>query len=482
MKTKIYKIIVFFLVAVLASVTLISVMLAVINPTADPVYLAIDGDIAGGYCTIDLAKTEKVSYTYTEDEAEAWGEGWNLNDALAKVSPTYTHNKLMMTATDGISALIEYPLTGTVYIYQDGDGKLCAKGIDYPKVTGLKDISEITIITSDTATDGYKILSQNTTEMISRGNAKLKLFDFVVENKLGDNTADKYRVAADRSVSGFTGKNKNIVYYEDYDIEKNASLASLNWVTGKLVCQYGDRAKSVFGFATGTDKLILDAFYDMKTALDAGKKVMLILPDGFSWEQANTFGDDLTTLKLGENSVMAASTHLSISPVALAAMVTGRSPYSNGVHFDEGESRAVLCPNVDDIFKYAVDNGKFVAYLEGSGNLILTSVTPQYSTSDYLTYQKASQAIQAGTDLIFAHFHETDDTNHAYGPLSSEAKTKLLITESYIGNLMAEFDGVVIVVPDHGHNTLYDEDGNAYGKHGMFTALDMYVPYYIFEV
>ena len=53
---------------------------------------------------------------------------------------------------------------------------------------------------------------------------------------------------------------------------------------------------------------------------------MFILPDGFSLQQAEHFKDYLTTLKMGDNTAIAASTNLSISPVALAAIVTGQSP------------------------------------------------------------------------------------------------------------------------------------------------------------
>ena len=446
--------------------------------SAESVYLMLDGDIEGGALLYNLADLEKKSYFYNGDGGEQKGEGWLLADALADVKPLYPRNRLIITASDGVSALLLYPLTGAVYLYQNEEGKLCAKGIDYPKVVGIKDIAEITLVTTDTATEGYKVLTSDGGTFVSRGNAKLKLFDFVVENKLGENTADKYVAAADRSVCAFTGKNKNTLYYEDYDIKKNASLENLSWANGKLTCG----GKPVHGFVTGAEKLITDAYTDMKTALDEGKRVLFILPDGFSWEQANTFEEELSTLKPAGNTTLAASTHLSISPVALAAIVTGQTPFVNGVHFDEGESRAVLEPETDDIFKYAADRGKTAAYLEGSGNLILTSVQPQYSTSDDQIYQKALQAVQNGTDLVFVHFHEIDDANHEYGPLSSQAKSKVLVTEGYIEFLTAQFDGVVIIVPDHGHNTLYDGAGKPYGKHGMFTALDMYVPYYLFEV
>lgn len=474
-------------------VALLAITLSSCGKKTDPppIYLNIDGDISGELMQIDLAKMQTSSYTYEDDGAQQNGEGWLLSDILRNIPLLYTDNSLMITSQDGVSALVNYPLTGTLYIYLNDDNKLCAKGTNYPRASGIKDISELTFITANTPTSGYKVITKYTTDAadattyVSAGNAKLRLYSLEAENIKDGNTTSKYIKATDNSVSGFTGKNTNIVYYKDYDIAANASAYLLSWQQGKLFCSNtsdsaNNSAKAVFGFVTGTNKLISDAYYDMKVAIDANKKVMFILPDGFSWQQANTFNDQLTTLKLGDNSTLAASTHLSISPVALAAIVTGQPPLINGVHFDEGESRAVLPLAVDDIFKYAANKGKSVSYIEGNGNLILASVTPQYSISDEDVYNNAKQAKSDGKEVIFVHFHEIDDTNHEYGPLSSKAQTKLLIIESYIRDLINGFDGIVVIVPDHGHNTLYDQDNKAYGKHGMFTALDMYVPYYVF--
>ena len=460
---------------------LFALTLTACNKNAEPIYLTIDGDIKGDIVRVDLAQQKQTEYLYDDDGEEKQGEGWELSAVFEGIEFLYPQNKVMITATDGVSAVLQYPLTSAVYLYQNEDGKLCAKGIDYPKVVGIKDISEITVVTTEDATGGYKVLTPTETSYISRGNAKLKLFSLAATNLFKENAADKYTKAADPSVSCFTGRSKNIVYFEDFDIAKNTSGALLDWKDGKLVCDSGNGAKAVFGFVTGTDTLIQDAYYEMKEAVDEDQKVMFILPDGFSWEQANVFNEELTTLKLNENATVAASTHLSISPVALAAIVTGQPPITNGVFFQDGESRAVLPLAVEDIFGYAENAGKSVAYIEGRGNLILTSVTPEYSLSDNEAYLKAMQAVNAGKDLIFVHFHETDDTNHKYGPLSIQAKTKLLTIETYIADLIHAFEGKVVVVPDHGHNTLYDTLGNPYGDHGLFTALDMYVPFYVFE-
>jgi hypothetical protein len=458
--------------------------LALFACNSKPVILTIDGDIEGGIAETDLAKLKAVKFSYDDDGETVEAKGYGLSGILEGIKMLYPDNKIMITASDGVSAVVRYPLTSDIYIYINDNGAVCAKGIGYPKVVGIKDIAEITVITQNEATEGYRIVSPlSDTVFVSRGNAKLRLFDFIAENHLGENIAEKYEKGKGFAVSDFTDKVKNAVYFEDYDILPDAGGAPLDWKGGKLVCKTGEEYKPVFGFAVNADKLILDAFADMKNALDGGKKVMFILPDGFSLQQAEHFKDYLTTLKMGDNTAIAASTNLSISPVALAAIVTGQSPFVNGVHFDKGESRAVLPVKVDDIFKYAENQGKSVSYIEGKGNLIITSVNDKvtYSVSDQRAYQNGIKAINDGADLIFIHFHEIDDVNHSDGPLSDEAKDKILEIEGYIEDLISRFDGTVIIVPDHGHNTLYDAGGNAYGAHGLFTSLDMFVPYYVFE-
>lgn len=475
MKKKTSLILVFLLICVL-----FATLSACNKATAN---IIIDGDIAGGEVSVNLQKIKQEKYTYDDDGTNVKAKGWNLKTVLEKADYLYDDNYLMITsARDGVSVLLEAPLTGTVYLYKNNEGKLCSKGLDYPRATGIKDISEITVITKNTEniTEGFKVLTVNKTEYISRGNAKLKLFELSAINKMGDNAADKYLPAADLTVSHFTGRDDNVAYFTDYDMLKSADFKTLSWKQGNLTLKNGNESKPVYGFATGVDTTILDFYSLMKEEIDADKKVMFILPDGFSWQQANLFENDLNTLKASRAQGCATSTHLSISPVALAAIVTGQSPFVNGVHFDQDESRAVLKPKVPDIFDYAVSRDKSVSYLEGCGNLIVTNVLPSYGLSDRQTYENAKAAIAADKDLIFVHFHEIDDTNHKYSAISAQSKAKCMEIDGYIADLKAQFNGKIIIVPDHGHNVLYDENNNAYGKHGMFTNFDMYIPYFIY--
>ncbi len=444
------------------------------------VNLVFDGDIKDRVVTLDLNNYSQEAYTYESSDGTVSTNGWNLKALLKDVTTLFDDNYLMITsASDGVSVLVEANLTGTIFIYQNEGKKLCSKGIDYPRAVGIKDISEISFIakTPGSVAQGIKILTAAKTEFIGFGAAKMKLFKLSAENKMGDNTADKYLPADDLTVSNFTGREYDVAYFCDYDMLKGADNKLLSWKQGNLYLE----GKPLVGFASNAETTLLDFYGQMKTCIDNNQKVMFILPDGFSWQQSNEFSADLAALSATRAQGYATSTHLAISPVALAAIVTGQSPFINGVHFSENESRKVLKPNVPDIFEYATSKGKSVSYLEGSGNLIVSSVATSYGLSDRQTYENAKGAISANKEFIFVHFHEIDDTNHTYGPLSIESKAKCIEIDSYIADLKVQFDGKIIIVPDHGHATLYDEGSNPYGKHGLFTNFDMYVPYFIYE-
>ena len=85
---------------------------------------------------------------------------------------------------------------------------------------------------------------------------------------------------------------------------------------------------------------------------------MFILPDGFL-AQATEFEDDLDALKASRGGIRGFDA--SRTPVALASIVTGETPYVRAT-LTAGESRAVLKPNAPDIFEYAVSQGKSVGY------------------------------------------------------------------------------------------------------------------------
>lgn len=479
------------------------------NDETPPAHILFDGDIVGAGFSCTAYDEQMVEYTYEKDGEEIKNKGWDLQTFLDEINEHQllraSENYLMITsATDGVSALIDANLTDKIYLYSDGEGIINVHAPNYPKCTNIKNVSEITVIAKDpneileplkdlsnTPNDyrlryapGLKILTEEKTDFITYGEAKLKLFSKTAENIMGKNRADKY-MPDTMTVNSFTGRDNNVLYLANGNIIKNADNTLLAWRRRNIIVK--DTGDGIKGIATNATKTILDVFDEMKTSGESSEKVMLIITDGFSWIQANIYENDLDILKASLSKGCATSTYNAISPVALASMLTGQPPSHTGINFSVNKTRAVLKPYPPDVFylakyMYEFDDREIkMKYIEGNGNLIITSIDPIYSLSDNEAYENAKTAISEGTDLIVVHFHEIDDVNHQYGPLSQEAKIKCIEIDSYVKDLKMQFDGKVIVVSDHGHMEFVNEDGNIYGAHGYFDYQDMYVPYFVFN-
>ena len=386
----------------------------------------------------------------------------------------------MFTANDKTSARVDYDTAEDIYIVYENK-TLNIRAPMHPRATGIKDIQDITVVSKVEVLEGIKIISIDSSEVVSSGNAKMRLYTQVAENYYEGRVAYKHMPKENVKVSDFTDNEFNIIYLDNKDIVKGNSEGKLVWHNGRLAYSLDNKIyEDIFGIAIDTEYVLYDAYYEMKSALDMGEKVMFILPDGLSIEQIQYYNEDLQLLN--DNYSIAASVNPAISNVALAAMLTGQSPYNNGI-----VQRGVKAPSSPDIFAYATSLGLNVSYIEGNSNLVVTSVNPVLNIpdtnghTDSNVYNSALTALNNDPDLIFIHFHGIDDVGHEYSPISEQAKNKIINIEGYIMNLMAAFDGVVIILPDHGMIKYYDEENVARGRHGIFEPKDMFVPYYIFN-
>jgi hypothetical protein len=437
--------------------------------------IILSGDIESYYREIDLLKLQKRAFTYTDKEGtEVNTEGYRLDEVIDPAILLSDENYLMITASDGVSARINFTDASLCYIIIN-DGKADLKAPSHPPAAGIKDILDISVISESEINQGLKIVKEDGHSVMSYGNVKSVLFEEVAQSTLKGVPVYKHMPKA-VSVKEFTGEDENILYFHNYDIIVEGG-GNLIWSGGRLAYKEdGKIYESLTGIVTGTDTLILDAYYDIKQAVDSGERVMVILPDGFSYGQAEHFNDQLTLFKSGY--IKAASVNPAISNVALAAIVTGKSP-----RYTEITKRGVNRPASQDIFDYAVEKGKSVSYIDGNSNLILTNIIPEYNAPDSDGYtdgnvfQSAMDELNNNPDFIFVHFHGIDDANHDYSPLSDQALDKILEIEQYTKTLMENFDGKIIIVPDHGSVTVQGD--TLTGRHGVFETGDMYVPYYV---
>lgn len=307
---------------------------------------------------------------------------------------------------------------------------------------------------------------------------------------------------SDIESAGINIFNENENYLVDFNPEKRISIKEifkevsngaviLN--TGEIIFMpadfYIDKNKIVADaetienvegiYLTDNYQSITNAYYDMKEYLDKDEKVMTVLLDGFSYNQFK-MADEKNALPFLSKyfKYPALSVYTPVTNAGFAAIITGQTPNVNGVH-----DRSYRQMNVDSIFKYALDNNKNPLLLEGDIKILNTEIEPELhidinnnSETDDEIYESALKAANENYDLIFIHFHGIDDRGHSFGPYSKETMEYIKTIDKYLKNLSEEWDGAILLVPDHGmHETA---EG---GGHGICYQSDMIVPYFVKE-
>lgn len=221
---------------------------------------------------------------------------------------------------------------------------------------------------------------------------------------------------------------------------------------------------------------ITQAYYDMKSCLE-DEKVLFILLDGFGYHQYEYAKEKgfLSFLKDYE-AKEALSVYKPVTNAGLAAIITGKTPEDNGVY-----SRKQRELKVDSIFKVAKDLNKDIAYVEGNIGILQTEVEPILNLdlnkdgyTDDEVYASTLKAIEEGKDFVFTHFHGIDDAGHSFGPLADETMQRIKLIDSYIENILFQWDGITIISADHGMHSM-----DTAGDHGDFRYEDLIVPYMI---
>ena len=229
-----------------------------------------------------------------------------------------------------------------------------------------------------------------------------------------------------------------------------------------------------------------NAYADALASLSRGEPVLIVLLDGFGYMQyEQALADDCAPYLASLPPAQVARTYYPpISPVGLAAMVTGEGPEKNGIR-ERGDMNLL----VKDVFSEAAEKGRTSVLIEGDIKLINTSCEPLLHVDvdgDFLTdsevFATALYEIEMGTDLIFVHFHGIDDRAHEFGPMSPEAMERVTALDAYLAEFAARFSGDIIITADHGlHETTPAEaegdDMPSIGTHGADIPEDMLVPY-----
>lgn len=274
------------------------------------------------------------------------------------------------------------------------------------------------------------------------------------------------------------GISHHAVYTEDGDILYLNEIKTIGrTITGKHKIKAGDYTivNPVGIIENPPAESITDIYGKVLDSLKRGNNVLVIYIDGFGYElyrKASDHGSIPYLSSLG-SAIKANTVYPSITDVAFASMVTGRTPKYTGIH--NREKKQLPVPT---IFDAVAESGKRALLIEGNTRIIIDEVETvlnidedKNGTIDDEIYERTLKELEDPPKLLMVHFHSFDDAGHKYGPDSVESMQQLKILDTYVKDILEEYPGDVIITADHGmHGTESD------GMHGTFTPEDMFIP------
>ncbi|MCK4260369.1 MAG: alkaline phosphatase family protein [Halanaerobiales bacterium] len=456
--------------------------------------LTIIGDVQNPLDMTTLEEFQLKKFTYKGDTYE----GVVLQNLIGKTEPFVENFDIQLVGNDGLVAQFSGKnLTGCFITFTDKNGWE-AINLNYPVSSNVKKLKEIYVVSRELSWDyGINFITsdenlKNVTPgqlLSSTYNSYLK-FEGISKVTKDDQTYQ---------TSIFT--RRRTIQIED--ILKRDNLLSENSGQMLVIGAKGEMAFHKDGFLEIKDnqidylsteeKLIndvkgvilnppslynTDTYYDALHYLETGKRVLIIIMDGFGYHQyeyalENNFVPFISTLKKVKQAL---SVYQPVTNAGMAAILTGVGPAENGVY--SRKQKDMLVP---DLFAVAKKSGKKGLLIEGDIKILNTGIEPILNlddngngTIDDEILKSAIENISEDIQLAVVHFHGIDDQGHSSGDLSRETMEVIKRTDDYIAQLVKNFSGKVILTADHGmHKT---PEG---GAHGTFRFQDLFVPYII---
>jgi hypothetical protein len=210
----------------------------------------------------------------------------------------------------------------------------------------------------------------------------------------------------------------------------------------------------------------------------AAQRALIVLLDGFGHlAYQDAAGRGLTLL--------ARTVYPPITTVASGALFTGAEPARSGV-----DQRGIRKTDAQTLFDVAAAAGLKVVAVEGealpfdvgSARLVLSGDRDGNGQTDDNVLANALAEIEAGMpDLLYVHFHGTDDTGHEFGPRTPEVDAAIARCDDGVRQIVeaAPPGTLVVVLADHGMHAV--EEGGRLGNHGHLIEEDMLIPLFLFE-
>lgn len=416
-----------------------------------------------------------------------------LKDVIKQSEPWTKNNNILIVGDDGLTAEIQdNNLEGCYIAFTQANGWECINK-NYPVSSNIKRIAKI-VIASNTPSWNFGINIINSDKNIASftpGQLFMK------------------QILLTRNFEGKASVNHNGKTFEDsiYTLHQYIKLKDLADTGSGIIAMgqdgaygtdsgdgyleikgntidyvYPDLKKRVVNIkgilVNASQKSNMDAYYDAQHFLDNGENVMVILMDGFGYNQYEKYmeSNSIPYLKSLPAADKASTEFIPVTNTGLAAVITGKSPQENGVY-----SRSQRELKVSTIFDYINKIGEKGVLVEGNvkildtkGNIILNSDINSNGSFDDEIYKSALNAINEKNNFIFVHFHSIDDAGHNFGPLGADTIKAAKQVDAYIKDMVSKWHGEVIITSDHGMHV-----AEAAGEHGSFVYEDMIVPYLI---
>lgn len=412
-----------------------------------------------------------------------------LDEVVLAASPRAALYDLLLVGSDGLSCKIGGDdMTGCNIAFSEQFAWECVN-YNHPISSRVKMLQKIIVMTDENTTDPHAagIVSAAGSRAVTAGRLQtLPLTStrrFEGRSEINGRDVSVYTphlslpvlelVQPEKSllVAGYDGGMRYFRDFAEAELEVQSNRISYNMEQKPVV-------EDIAGLMADPPLLcITEAYNDALHLLERGENAMIIELDGWGWqiyEQAAASSDQKTLGALDASRALAVFPP--ISPVGLASLLTGKTPDGHGVHDRENKRL-----QGEDLFARASALGKTAAYIEGDTSILETSLAPALSPdlggepgTDDEVYAHALKAVDSGAQLVFVHFHGIDDNAAAYGPYAPETMAAVRRLDGYAADLIARWNGKVIITADHGLHP--SGDG---GSHGAFSSEDMIVPYII---
>ncbi|MEG2002381.1 MAG: PglZ domain-containing protein [Clostridia bacterium] len=443
--------------------------------------LIVSGDVENEVTitSTDGFKTQKIKIK------DASYDGILASDLIAKAG-VYGDGSVILHGADGVMA--EIPLSqldNTCFLAMTENGWQF-NGETLPKQTRIKNIDKIIVKSNEILEKQrcFRTIHEDLGKTYSFGELFLKEKEVhsVLEGqpKLNGKTANsmtKRELISLETLFGelSQGDFENAVGYFEDGSEKSLDGGYIE-VRGNSVDYIGDdkktRVENLLGVWFDPPQSVANLNdYILKEI--PTKKVMLIELDGLGFYSLIENQKISSKYQIDKMRTVAPS----ISNVALATILTGKSPFETGIL--SRKDRTLKC---DDIFVSLNKLGKTSVVVEGDSKLINLSIDQILNIDQNGNGTNDDEVFESGmkncdNDFVFIHFHGFDDVAHNDAPSSNIAKAKIETLWEYVEKLAENFDGSVIVTADHGQRDTPNSDKK--GTHGEFFPRDMTIPFVI---